>query len=61
MPKLVANAHRPGRFEPRVRKRRSKQYPVMQKPRSELRKILLENGVKAQLSAIQLRPRFSFF
>jgi hypothetical protein len=31
---------RPGRSEPRVRKRRSKAYPVMQKPRSELRRQL---------------------
>jgi hypothetical protein len=33
---------RTGRFEPRVRKRRPKQYPVMTKPRQELRKELLE-------------------
>lgn len=31
---------RPGRSEPRVRKRRPKAYPVMQKPRSELRQQL---------------------
>lgn len=31
---------RPGRSEPRVRKRLSKAYPVMQKPRSELRRQL---------------------
>lgn len=31
---------RPGRSEPRVRKRRPKSYPVMQKPRSELRRQL---------------------
>ena len=35
---LVVNPSRPGRVEPRVRKRRSKKYPVMKKPRSELRK-----------------------
>jgi hypothetical protein len=45
LPKLVVNPYRPGRFEPRVRKRRPKQYPVMQKPRSELRKSLLEKEV----------------
>jgi hypothetical protein len=47
LPKLVVNPHRPGRFDPRVRKRRPKQYPVMQKPRSELRKVLLEQEVTA--------------
>ena len=41
LPRLVVNPYRPGRFEPRVRKRRPKQFPVMQKPRSELRKALL--------------------
>ena len=37
MPELVVNPRRPGRYEPRVRKRRPKQYPVMKKPRAELR------------------------
>ena len=40
LPRLVVNPHRPGLFEPRVRKRRPKQFPVMQKPRSELRNAL---------------------
>ena len=30
---LVVHPPRPGRYEPRVRKRRPKQYPLMQKPR----------------------------
>lgn len=47
LPPLVVNPCRPGRFEPRVRKRRPKQYPVMQKPRSELRKLLLDQSVNA--------------
>jgi len=47
LPKLVVNPARPGRFEPRVRKRRPKQYPVMKKPRSELRKRLIEQQVAA--------------
>jgi len=42
MPRLVVNPSRPGRFEPRVRKRRPKEYPVMKKPRRELRKHLSE-------------------
>jgi hypothetical protein len=37
LPALVINPGRPGRIEPRVRKRRPKQFPVMQKPRGELR------------------------
>jgi len=44
---LVINPSRPGRLEPRVRKRRSKKYPVMKKPRSELRKRLMGQGVAA--------------
>ena len=38
---LVVNPHRPNRFEPRVVKRRPKAYPLMNKPRSELRKGLV--------------------
>jgi hypothetical protein len=37
---LVVHPHRPGRYEPRVRKRRPKQYPLMQKPRHVLRQAL---------------------
>jgi hypothetical protein len=47
MPELVVNPRRPGRYEPRVRKRRPKQYPVMKKPRAELRKILREKDLAA--------------
>jgi DDE family transposase len=42
LPKLVVNPDRPGRAEPRVRKRRPKSYPLMTKPRSELRAKLLK-------------------
>jgi hypothetical protein len=45
LPKLVVNPERPGRVEPRVRKRRPKQYPLMKKPRSELRNHLMNQGV----------------
>ena len=38
--KLVVNPHRPGRYEPRVRKRRPKSYPLMNRPRKELKKAL---------------------
>ena len=38
---------RKGRFEPRVKKRRPKQYDLMTKPRRELRKELLDNKVAA--------------
>ncbi len=45
--KLVVNPDRPGRSEPRVRKRRPKQYPLMTRPRSELRNHLMNQGVNA--------------
>jgi hypothetical protein len=47
MPELVVNPHRPGRYEPRVRKRRPKQYPLMKRPRAELRKLLREKDLAA--------------
>lgn len=45
LPRLKVNPDRPGRVEPRVRKRRPRQYPLMRKPRSELRKELLGKEV----------------
>jgi hypothetical protein len=39
---LIVRPHRPGRHEPRVRKRRPKQYPLMKQPRATLRKALLQ-------------------
>jgi hypothetical protein len=39
--KLIVNPLRPGRMEPRVRKRRPKEFPVMKRPRHVLRKELL--------------------
>ena len=41
-PHLIVNPHRPWRFDPRVIKRRPKNYPWMSKPRSEFRKALLD-------------------
>jgi hypothetical protein len=41
LPDLVVNPKRPGRVEPRVRKRRPKEFPLMKRPRAELRKALL--------------------
>lgn len=43
-PVLVINRERPDRVEPRVIKRRPKNYPWMSKPRPELRKAILERG-----------------
>ena len=40
LPRLVVNPHRPNRLEPRVRKRRPKEYPLMNKPRAVLQKEL---------------------
>jgi hypothetical protein len=47
LPQLTVNPSRPDRIEPRVRKRRPKEYPVMKKPRHELRKALLAQGLEA--------------
>jgi hypothetical protein len=44
---LKVNPDRPGRIEPRVRKRRPKQFPLMKKPRSELRKHLINQTLAA--------------
>jgi hypothetical protein len=41
------NPLRPGRFQPRVRKRRSKKYPVMKKPRQKLLQHLARKRVTA--------------
>jgi hypothetical protein len=41
LPALVVNPHRPNRYEPRVRKRRPKPYPLMTKPRHQLRNLLV--------------------
>lgn len=37
LPALVVNPHRPNRYEPRVVKRRPKQFPLMKKPRRQLK------------------------
>ena len=47
MPRLVLNPLRPGRYEPRVIKRRGKQYALMNRPRAELRKRLKRQTVAA--------------
>ena len=45
LPKLVVNPYRPNRLEPRVRKRRPKQYSLMNKPRRQLKKELDGKGL----------------
>jgi Transposase DDE domain len=40
LPDLIVNPHRPNRIEPRCRKRRPKQYDLMNRPRRVLRKAL---------------------
>jgi len=47
LPELVVNPFRPGRIEPRVRKRRPKEFPVMKKPRAVLRQELSTQGLGA--------------
>ncbi len=46
-PTFVVNPERPGRVEPRVRKRRPKQYPVMNRPRAVLREELRRQPLAA--------------
>lgn len=45
--KLLLLPKRPHRFEPRVRKRRPKQYNLMRKPRRQLQQALLQQQLKA--------------
>ena len=47
VPELVVNPLRPGRSEPRCKKRRPKQYDLMRVPRAELRKRLPEQDLAA--------------
>jgi hypothetical protein len=47
MPELVVNPLRPGRYEPRVKKRRPKEYSLMKRPRAELRKMLRDKDLAA--------------
>lgn len=47
LPDLVIHPHRPGRFDPRVKKRRPKAYPRMTRPRAELKKDLRKPPVAA--------------
>lgn len=42
---LHRNPSRPNRLDPRVRKRRPKQYPLMKRPRAELQQVLECQGV----------------
>lgn len=44
---LLNNPHRPGRYEPRVKKRRPKQYKLLTKPRCQLRQQLAAQKVRA--------------
>jgi hypothetical protein len=47
VPALVVNPERPGRFEPRVRKRRPKQYALMKRPRKVLKEELRRYNLTA--------------
>ena len=47
LPPLIVNPHRPDRIEPRCKKRRPKQYDLMNKPRATLRKLLKKQRKKA--------------
>jgi Transposase DDE domain len=45
--KLRVNPHRPNRVEPRARKRRPKEYDLLNKPRKEMQKLLKNKGKTA--------------
>ena len=45
--RLFVNRTRPNRYEPRVKKRRPKKFPYMNKPRHILRKGLIQQAVGA--------------
>jgi hypothetical protein len=47
LPPLIINPRRPDRIEPRCRKRRPKEYDLMNKPRALLRKLLKNKREKA--------------
>jgi Transposase DDE domain len=47
VPRLVINPIRPDRVEPRVRKRRPKQFPLMKRPRAVMREALLRQSLAA--------------
>ena len=47
LPDLVLNPVRPGRIEPRVRKRRPKNFPLMKKPRATLQQELAAQSLGA--------------
>ena len=47
LPALIVNPSRPCRIEPRCKKRRPKQYDLMNKPRKELRKLLKNQRKRA--------------
>ena len=47
LPLLIVNPYRPNRIEPRCKKRRPKQYDLMNKPRDVLRKLLKNKRKKA--------------
>ena len=47
LPVLLVNPYRPERIEPRCKKRRPKQYDLMNKPRKQLRKLLKNQRKRA--------------
>jgi hypothetical protein len=47
MPRFIINPRRPGRIEPRARKRRARQYDLLNRPRQEMRNQLKKQAKKA--------------
>ena len=48
MPKFIINKRRPGRIEPRVKKRRPKPFDLMTQPRQKLRNALKNSDAKGK-------------
>ena len=48
LPPLLTHPHRPDRLEPRVVKRRNKHYPLLTRPRPELRNALLPKALRTK-------------
>ena len=55
---IFVNPDRPDRYEPRVRKRRPKNYPLMKKPRCQLKKELAQQRVTKLLMPFEPVPFF---
>jgi hypothetical protein len=54
--KLSIVPDRPNRYEPRVKKRRAKEYDLMKKQRQQLKQAMIRKQLTSYVSAIHSRP-----